>query len=157
MEVLPVLGPEGTPTFRFGGAAGWKQFHTKDYVVSLEWWGNAGRQVDACMVIWPANRNTHDAGAYIIGRRQITRYCDEHMRPTDYAWREVYEALPVLGRMPLQQEAHALMDVILLHIDDLIHMPVASPAVRKHLAGEAMWEVEHKEKWTGKILRESVI
>ena len=157
MNHLPIISADGRPTFRFGGAASHKQFFPKDYVVSLEWFGPNGREVDACMVIWNARKNTADAGVYIIARRQITRYCDEHMRPLPYAFNEAAEALPVLGRAPLAFEVRALVDVILAHIDDLIHMPVAPARVRKHLAQEGMFEVEHKDKRSGRVLRESVI
>lgn len=157
MDHLPVLGPDGQHTFRFGGATSFKQIEFKDYVVSFEWFGPNGRTVDACIVIWNARKNTHDAGCYVITRRQITRYCDEHMRPTPYAFREAAEALPILGRASLAFEVRALVDTILHCIDDLVHMPVAPPAARQALAQAAMFEVEHKDRNTGRILRESVI
>jgi hypothetical protein len=157
MEHLPILGPSGEATFRFGGKRAWKQFTYKDYIVSLEWFGPDGRHVDACMVIWNARPNTNDAGALIVGRRQITKYCDEHMKPTPYAFGEVAQALPVLGRAPLNFEVHALIDTILHHIDDLIHMPIAPLAVRRELSGDAMFEVTHKEKDSGKVLHEAAI
>lgn len=157
MQHLPVVGPNGQPTFRFGGIESWKQATFKDYTVSLEWFGPNGRHVDACMVIWNNRRNTHDAGCYIVGRRQITRYCDEHMRPTPYAFNEAAEALPILGRAPLAFEVRALVDTILHFADDLVQMPVAPPAVKRQLAQEAIFEVEHKDRRTGRVLREAVI
>lgn len=157
MDHLPILGPEGLPTFRFGGANAWKVREFKDYVVSLEWFGPNGREVDACMVIWNARKNSHDAGAWVIARRQITRFSDEHMRPTEFAFQEAASALPLLGRAPLEFEVRALVDTLLHHIDDLIHMPAAPQRVRRNLAQEAMFEVTHKDKHTGRILREAVI
>jgi hypothetical protein len=157
MQHLPVLGPGGQHTFRFGGVNSWKQATYKDYIVSLEWFGPNGRSVDACMVIWNARKNSHDAGCYVIGRKQITLYCDEHMKPKPYALYEATRALPVLGRAPLAFEVNALIDTILHFADDLVQMPVAPPAARQALAQAAMFEVEHKDRNTGRILRESVI
>lgn len=157
MDHIPILGPNGEEQFRFGGAASWKQRFLKDYVVSFEWFGPNGREVDACIVIWNQRKNTHDAGCYIVARRQITKYCDEHMKPTPYGFSECASALEVLGRMQITQEVHTLMDVILACIDDLVHMPVAPKRVREHLAHQPMFEITHKEKHSGRVLRESVV
>lgn len=156
MDHVPILGPNGEETFRFGGATVHKQRFLKDYVVSLEWFGPNGREVDACMVIWSA-RGGFDAGAYVICRRAITTYCDEHMKPTQHGWNEVWKALPVIGRAQLMVEAHALMDVILACIPDLIHTPAAPKRAREALAHQPMFEITHQEKHTGRVLRESVI
>jgi hypothetical protein len=157
MELVPILGPDGQHTFRFGGAASHKQFEFKDYVVSLEWFGPDGREVDACMVIWNARKNTHDSGVYILGRRRAHLFCDEHNRPTPYAFSEAAEALPILGRAPLAFEVTALVDLWMTFMDDLIQMPAAPMRVRKALAHQPMFDIRHTDKATGKVLRESTI
>lgn len=157
MDHIPILGPDGQETFRFGGAAAHKFALHKDYAVSLEWFGPNGREVDAVMVVWNARKNSHDAGAYVLGRRQARLFCDEHNRPTPYCFQEAAEALPILGRASLSFEINALVDTWMTFMDDLIQMPAAPARVRKHLAHQPMFEIEHKDKHTGKVLRESVI
>lgn len=157
MEHVPILGPDGQETFRFGGAAA-HAFHVhKDYAVSLEWFGPNGREVDACMVVWSARKNTHDGGVYVLGRRQAQKFCDEHNKPTLYAFQEAAEALPILGRASLSFEVNALVDTWMTFMDDLIQMPAAPQRARLALAHQPMFDVLHKDKHTGKVLRESTI
>jgi hypothetical protein len=157
MNLVPILGPDGQHTFRFGGAAAHKVTTFRDYVVSLEWFGPDGREVDACMVVWNARKNTHDAGCYILGRRRAQHFCDAHNKPTPYAFKEAAEALPILGRAPLAFEVTALVDLWMHFMDDLIQMPAAPMRVRQALAHQPMWEVRHTDKHTGQVLRESTV
>lgn len=152
MERIPLIGPYGAPVWRFGTNA-WKQRQYKDFFVSLEWRMVDGRP-DKCMVIWSARPNSHDAGAYVIAFRAITKFSDEHMRPTPYAFAEAPKALEVLGRSPLEFEVRALVDTILAHIDDLVHMPVAPQSVRRAIARAPMWELEQRTQ-DGRTVRET--
>lgn len=157
MDHVPILGADGSETFRFGGAAAYKTREFRDYVVSLEWFGPNGREVDACMVVWSSRKNTHDAGVYILCRRAAAHFCDEHNKPTRHCFAEAQEALPILGRAVLQNEINALVDTWMEFMDDLIQMPAAPLRARQALAHQPMFEIEHKDKHTGKVLRESVI
>ena len=157
MDHVPILGPNGEETFRFGGAAAHKFAIHKDFAVSLEWFGPNGREVDACMVVWNARKNTHDGGCYVLCRRAAAHFCDEHNRPTPHAFKEAAEALQILGRAQLSSELSALVDTWMTFMDDLIQMPAAPRRVREHLAHQPMFEITHKDKHSGRVLRESVI
>lgn len=157
MDTTAILAANGSPIVSFGGRHSFKQFEHKDYIVSLEWFGPSGREVDACIVIYNARRNSHDAGAWIVGRRQISKYTDGNMNPTPYAFSEAAEALPVLGRNCLDFELKRLVSTLLEYVDDLIKMPPAPLEVKRTIAGSAMFDVTHKEKHSNKVLGEASV
>jgi len=155
MEPLRILGPMGDDQFRFGGDTAYSQRQVKDYIVSLEWYGPTGKAVDACVVIWSARAGI-DSGAWVIGRKRIAAYVDSNMRPTPYGLLEANAALPILGRIESKHELHALMDVLLGAVDDLVHMPAVPLWARRRASTDAFWEVEHKDI-NGKTLHEAAV
>ena len=130
MEALSVLSSNGAHRVAFGGDRSFKTLNWRDYIVSLEWFGPSGREVDACMVIYNARRDSNDAGAWIIGRRQIAKYTDGNNNPTPYCFTEAAEALVVLGRSTIDMELLHLVSCVMAHVDDLVKMPPAPVAVK---------------------------
>jgi hypothetical protein len=145
--------------FTAGGNDTWKQFHKRDYTVSLEWvLDPVLRKNDACMVIWSNNAGSFDRGMWCITRRAISEFCDEHNKPTMYCIEQCAEALQVLGRAELDSEIRALVDVVMEYVDDLIQMPIAPLPVKLAHQKDPVWEITMAETDNpNKILRESTV
>lgn len=166
MQLSPVLSPDGRPLFSAGGGQSWKTFNHRGFVVSLEWVGNH-RRAAPCMCIW-ADSNVFVAGEgngiWCISRRALHEFVgfDKNGKCTgsasEHCFRECREALPVLGKDRMDKNAFlALVDCVIRFAPDLHHMPVTPKAVRRELAGEAMWDVTAKDKNTGRVIREAAV
>lgn len=145
MELSPILTQDGKAVANFGGDLAWKQRTHRDYVVSLEWRRDPDRpkRTDGVMAIWSAHGV--DRGAWVITRRGIMKFCDSNNRPTRHAFEQAFEALPLLGRAPLQMEVNHLVDVVMEHVDDLVQMPSTPPQVKQALRGEAIFEIIRRD------------
>lgn len=166
MKKSPVISPDGRPMFSAGGEDAWKTFTHRGFVVSLEWVGDH-RRAQPCMCIW-AESNVFVAGEgkgiWVIGRRAITEFVgftkDNRCtgNASEHCYRECLEALTVLGKDRNDKAAFlALVDCVIRFAPDLVHMPVTPRAVRRNLAGEAMFEVTTTDRKTGKVISEAAV
>lgn len=146
-ELTPLLNADGLPVVRFGGAHAHKQRTVKGYVVSFEWCMDPDdkhhRRVEPCIAIWSDGLSRE--GAWVITRRGVMGFCDQHNRPTPKCFREAAEALPMLGYMALHNEIIRLVDVVMDSVDDLVQMPSAPRALKEQLKGETIWEIERRD------------
>lgn len=145
MELSPILTQDGKAVANFGGDLAWKQHTHRDYVVSLEWRRDPDnrKRTDGVMCIWSAYGV--DRGVWVITRRGIMKFCDSNNRPTRHAFEQAFEALPLLGRAPLQMEVNHLVDVVMEHVDDLVQMPSTPPAKKEALRAEPMFEIIRRD------------
>lgn len=148
----------GVPKFVIDSETVKAQYRHKDYIVSIGWAldPNTGR-ADGCMTIWSA-RPDDDAGAWVLMRRCMGEFSDEHNRPTVYAFEQALEALPVLGRSLIKTEVHNLIDTILAYVDDVVMLGAAPVGVALLLQGDPVWDVTvHANEQPNKVLREATI
>lgn len=147
MHVSPLLNRDGKPVVVFGSASkAWKTRPVKDYMTSIEWMADPDTRgrVDAALVIWSAHGSS-DRGAWVITRRGVMRFCDEHNRPTPHAFTEARAALTLLGRMPLDMEVNRLVDVVMDCVDDLVQAPATPAAARAALQEKPQWEIIRRD------------
>lgn len=166
MQLAPILSPQGLPLFSAGGSHSWKTFEHRGFIVSLEWMGR-GKKAQPCMVIWPSSNvfvAGEGQGMWAIGRRAITEFVGFNADGTctgsasQHCYRECLAALPVLGKDQWDKQSFlALVDCVIRFAPDLVHMPVTPRRIRQELAGEPMWEIEAKNKVSGKTISEVAI
>lgn len=149
-----ILGASGRPMYQVGGEHAIDVHTYKGYHVSLEWL-NEGRQSEPIMVIWSASGG-REAGAFGICLSSAGKYAEPDGRPTDEAFYEAAEALPVLGRALLVIEIKTLVDVIMRFIPDLIMMPPAPLAARRKDAGRPLLEITRADE-NGRTIAEDLI
>lgn len=149
---------QGVPQFVIDADTVHAQYKHKDYIVSIGWNLDPTTGVaDAAMTIWPA-KPSDDAGCWVLMRRCMAEFSDEHNRPTKYAFEQALEALPILGRSLLQVEVHALVDTIMTYVDDVVMAPAAPISVQLLLQGDPVWDVTvHAAGDRNKVLRETTI
>jgi hypothetical protein len=145
MDISPICNADGLPVVQFGKLVH-RQRQIKGFTVSFEWCRDPDnrKRVESCIAIWSNSVNKAEAGAWVITRRGIMRFSDQHNRPTTYAFVEARAALPVLGLDTTDLEMRRLVDVVMDSIDDLVQMPLAPPAAKKALKRAAMWEVTRR-------------
>jgi hypothetical protein len=148
MEVSPILNADGLPVMTFGGLRSLKTRSIRGYTVSFEWCRDPDnrKRVEPCMVIWNDRVNRADAGAWIITRRGIMKFCDQHNRPTQHAFVEARESLPVLGMDTTDLEMRRLVDVVMDAVDDLVQMPLVPLEVRQRLKRQSVWEITRRDQ-----------
>ena len=147
-----LVGATGKEIFGFGGETAWRVVIYRGYIASLEWLVGA-RSTEPILCIQDAKRG-HDAGVFGICLSSIGKYADQSGYASPGALVACWQALPILGKAPLEIEARKVLDVILHFASDLIKMPVAPMAVRKTELGKAMLEVELTDENTGKVQEE---
>lgn len=167
MQLSPITAPNGLPMFTAGGPNAYKTFAHRGYVVSLEWVGDGGRRAQPCMVIWAATNvfvRGESNGMWVIGKRAIGEFVGFNGNdkctggPSEHAWREAREALPMLGKDRNDQQAlTALVDCLIRFAPDLVHMPPTPAAVRKAAERPAMWDIKAVNKSSGKTLSEASV
>lgn len=134
-----VVGASGRALFGVGGENAWRTHEHKGYRVSLEWDETDGEPL---MLIWPAtNFLEREVGVFGIGRSSAGKYADPSGKPTGDCLVECAAALPTLGKAMLNIEVHALVDVVMRFIPDLILMPPAPRAMRRAARGEALIDI----------------
>jgi len=147
-----VLGPNGRPMFGLGGARSYAQREAKGYTVSLEW-----IEGEPAMVIWPSRAGGDaDVGAFAICLSSAAVYADPSGKPTEECFLRCAMALPDLGKAMLHIELHALVDVVMQFMPDLLTMPPAPRAVRQADRGEALWEITQQDQ-DGKTISEATV
>lgn len=143
MHVSPLRNVDGKPVLVVGSAStAWKTRPVKDYMTSIEWMADPDTKgrTDAALVIW-SSYGSSDRGCWILTRRSMVKFCDQHNRPTPHAFKEAREALVILGRMPLDMEVNRLVDVVMDCVDDLVQAPSTPAAARRALQEKPMWEI----------------
>jgi len=167
LKLSPILSPSGEPVFTAGGEDAWKVAEHRGYVISLEW-VRRGRKHLKCMVIWPATNllvvGSKTPGQWCITFDAITQFVGftKDGRCTGsastFCYEQCLEALPILGKDRNDKAAFlALVDAIVKFAPEMVRQPVAPKAVRRKLAGTAMWEIEAKNKNTGKTFAEAAV
>jgi len=168
MKLSPILSPSGEPMFVAGGPDAWKVTTYRDWVVSLEWYRRR-RSYQKCMVIWPATRiqgvlGSKTPGKWCVAFSALTHFigftadgkCTGSASP--YCYEQCLEALEVMGRDRNDKQSFlSLVDTIIKFGPELVTMPVAPKIVRQRAAGDPMWEVQAKNKSTGKIISEAAV
>lgn len=163
MQLSPVFSPQGLPMFSAGGSHAWKTHEFRGWIVSLEWVGQGKRSAPA-MVIWPQTNvlvTGEGNGMWVISRRAITEFVGFNREgkctgsASQHCFRECLEALPILGKDRWDKQAFlSLVDAVIRFAPDLVHMPTTPRRIQKELDTPAMWEVERKDKSSGKTLQE---
>lgn len=166
MKLSPILTPDGRPIFSMGGQQSFKTASHRGYIVSLEWVGN-GKHAAACMVIWPETNVLvagEGSGAWCISRRCISDFVGFTKDgkctggPSEHLLREAKLSLPVLGKDPLDKQAHlALVDAVVTYAPELVLMPATPKAIKEQLDNAPIWEVKASIKETGKTLHEGMV
>lgn len=105
---------------QFGGDTAWKKFKKGDICVAFHWVND-----EPAMVLYPANRLIHKAGAYIIPLESAYQYAHNNGHPDLVYMREAtLKAASVMGfHSPDKHLLHRIIDVIVEYIPDLISMP----------------------------------
>lgn len=164
MEMSAVLAPNGEPIFTAGGKSSFKVTAHRGWVVSFEW-AKRRRKFLALMVIWPEGsilaKSAISAGMWAISRNVITDFVGFNKEgkctggPSEHCVREAIEALPMLGKDRNDKQALlSLVDTVVKFAPELVHMPIAPPAIKRDLQGPAMWEITATDKATGKVVKE---
>ena len=170
MKVSPILSPTGEPVFLAGGPTAYKVAEYRGFVASLEW-TRRRRKFMPTLVIWPQRQsNILTVGAASPGQWAITRDAMVEFlnfdrdnkatgKPSDFAFEQATEALPILGKDRNDKQAlFALLDVLVRFGPELAAMPVAPRAAKEALMdGGAMWEVTATNKSTGKTISEAAV
>lgn len=147
MEISPILSANGLPVMTFGGARSLKTRSVKGYTVSFEWCRDPDnrKRIEPCIAIWCDHVNRHDQGGWAITRRGMMRFCDQHNKPTPYAFQEARAALPMLGVDTTDMEVRRLVDVVMDSVDDLVQMPLVPLEIRQQLKRASVWEVTRRD------------
>lgn len=146
-----VVGPSGRALFGVGGENSLRTHEYKGYTVSLEWDESDGEPM---LLIWPATHMIErEVGVFGIGLSSAGRYADPSGKPTEECATLCAAALPTLGKAMLPIEVHALMDVVLRFIPDLILMPPAPRWMRLQARGEALIDITQTDS-RGKTISE---
>ena len=99
-----------------------------------------------------------DPGTWVITRRGIMEFSDEHNKPTKRCFESCMAALPILGYDTIKAELYRLVDTVMSAVDDLVLMPPCPLSVRLIMQGDPIWDVTvHKVGEPGKVIRESTI
>jgi hypothetical protein len=134
-----LVGASGRALFGVGGENAWRTHEYKGYRVSLEW---DERDGEPMLLIWPAtNFIDREVGVFGIGLSSAGRYADPSGKPTEGCATLCAAALPTLNKAMLPIEVHALMDVVMRFIPDLVLMPPAPKALRRAARGEALIDI----------------
>lgn len=155
MRKSELVDGTGRTLFQFGGQQAFKTKVVKDYVVSFEWARDPDnrKRIAKIMAIWSARPNSHDSGAWVLTDRAMHLFCDGNNRPTLHCFTEAEKALTILGRMPLRQEIHALVDVVMACVDDLVQMRRAPNDVGQALERRPIFDIQRRTP-DGKVLSE---
>lgn len=148
----------GLPMFTLDPQTVIEQYRARGYIITLCWMLDpSDGRADAAMVLFP-ERRFDDAGHWAITRRGIMQFCDEHNRPTPYAFQQAAEALPVLGYDVIKAEIIRLVATVMDYVDDLVQAPAAPLRVKLLLSGDPMWDVTlHAHGSPNKVIRETTI
>ena len=165
MQLSPIVSPSGRPMW----SAGYHSHQTKvhrGFVCSLEWIGE-GKKSQPAMVIWPASNvfaSREGAGLWVIGRRAITEFVGFTANgkctggPSEHCIREARQALPILDKDINDKEAlNALVDVVVTFAPELVLMPVTPKIVKDTFQTPAMWDMQVKDKSSGRTLKEASV
>ena len=119
------------------------------------------------MVIWNASGVTLPgvkAGMWAISRKAITEFVGFTREgkctgsASEHCYREVQEALPMLGKDRWDKHAFlALVDCVIKFAPELVAMPVAPKIVRKSIEAAPMFEVTATNKSSGKVISEATV
>jgi len=147
MEITPLRSADGHPVMTFGGRRALKTRTVRGFTCSFEWCRDPDnrKRIEPCLVIWSNTVNKADAGAWVITRRGVMKFCDQHNRPTPHAFKEAEAALPVLGLSPIRMDVVRLVSTVMDCVDDLVQMPLLPLEVRQQLKRESVWEITRRD------------
>jgi hypothetical protein len=147
VQLSPILTQDGKAVANFGGSQAWKTRPVKDYMASWEWRIDPDnpKRTDGVLVLWTSHGDP-ERGVWVISRRAAGLFSDPHNRPEPHAFKEAWEALPVLGRNQIKLEVHHLVDVLMDCIDDLVQMPRTPPRVADSLKHEPIFEIIRRDQ-----------
>lgn len=146
-----IVDAQGRELWSAGGDGAYKTGQYKGYSVSLEWFVGA-RSTEPILCIWPTVAG-RSSGVWGICLSSAGKFTTPDNKPTRECFIEVMEVLSdIFDRVPLKAEVHALTDVVMKYIDDLVMMPPAPKQVQLDAKGRPVVEVTRKEN--GKTIQE---
>lgn len=147
MDITPLRSRDGHPVMTFGGRRSLKTVTSRGFTVSFEWCRDPDnrKRIEPCVVIWNNTVGRENAGCWVITRRGMMKFCDQHNKPTPYAFQEAELALPMLGLSTIRLEVLRLVSVVMDSVDDLVQMPRLPLAVRQQLKRESVWEITRRD------------
>jgi hypothetical protein len=153
-----LVAAEGVPQFALDERTIWRRTSYKGYHVVFGWVMDPGPcRPEAAITIIP-EVTPAEPGAWVITRRAIGEFSDEHNRPTQRCFAECTAALPILGYDTIKAEVFRLVDTVMYAVDDLVLMPTCPLGVALMLQGDPIWDVTvHAVGEPNKVLRETTI
>lgn len=153
MDLNPrIVDTAGREMYGVGGEQAYATGIHRGYAWSLEWFIGA-RTTEPMLCIWPAITYGEAPGVWGICLSSAGKFADPSGKPTPEAAHECATALrETFGRVALGVEIHALLDLLMLRIPDLILMPPTPRAHRLAAKRAPVLEVERREN--GKTVAE---
>jgi hypothetical protein len=146
MDISPILNADGRAVVTFGGRRSWRTRTVRGLIVSWEWCRDPDnrKRIEPCIAIW--NPAASDSGAWVITRRGMMKFSDQHNKPTPHAFREArIAATEMLGLSAIDMDVRRVVDVVMDSVDELVQMPLVPLEVRQQLKRQSVWTVERRD------------